>query len=335
AKPDETIELARVVAAHDGISASHIRNEGEKILEALEELFAVARAARVRVEISHIKISSKARWGQADAVLAAIERARAEGLDVTQDQYCYTASSTGLSRFIPETAREGGKFEERIADPKQKAWIVAEMKDRLRRSHRKDYAHAVIAGYKHDPSLVGLTVPEAARKARGSASLDSQIELILDMQRHGGASGIFHAMNEEDLRCFLRHPNTMVASDGGLRSPGGDLPHPRSYGNNARVLARYVRESRLLRLEDALRRMTALPAATFRLADRGVIRPGAWADLVVFDPAKVQDHAAFNDPHHYATGFAWVFVNGVAVVQDDAHTGARPGRPLRRGWTGG
>ncbi|MBM3891782.1 MAG: D-aminoacylase, partial [Verrucomicrobia bacterium] len=284
AKPDEITELAKIAAAHDGIYASHIRNEGEKIMEALQELFAVSRAARVPAQISHIKISSKAKWGQANAVLAAIERARAEGLDVTQDQYSYTASSTGISRFIPESAQEGGKFAERIADPKQKARIVAEMKDHLKRSKRKDYSFTVIAGYKRDPSLIGLTLPEAAKKVRGSASLDNQIELIFDMHRHGGATGIFHAMNEDDVQCFLRHPNTMVASDGGLRSPGGDMPHPRSYGNNVRVLARYVRELRLLRLEDAIRRMTSLPAATFRLADRGMIRPGAWADLVVFDP---------------------------------------------------
>ena len=166
--------------------------------------------------------------------------------------------------------------------------------------------------------------------ARGSDSLDDQIELILDIQLHNGASGIFHGINEEDLQQFLRHPNTMFASDSGVRKFGEGVPHPRGYGNNARLLARYVRELKLLRLEDAVRRMTSLPATTFRMKDRGMIREGAWADLVVFDPAKVQDRAGFNDPHHYATGFAWVLVNGVAVVKNDVHTGARPGKIVRR-----
>jgi len=329
AKTDEIIELAKVAAAHGGIYATHMRNEGDRIMESLDETFTIARAAHIRAEISHIKIASKVKWGQAAAVLGAINKARGEGVEVTQDQYAYTASSTGLTRIIPEAALEGGKFKERIANPQEKAKIVAEMKDHLRRNKREDYSYAVIASYRHDSSLNGLSLPDAAKKARGSALLDEQIELALDMQLHGGASCIYHGMNEEDVQRFLRDGNTMVASDGGLRKAGGDFPHPRSYGNNARVLARYVRELRLLTLEDAIRRMTLLPATTFCLTDRGVIRPGAWADLVVFDPAKIQTEATFNDPHHYATGFAWVFVNGVAVVKDDAHTGARPGRPLR------
>lgn len=156
------------------------------------------------------------------------------------------------------------------------------------------------------------------------------MELILDIQAHGGASGIFHGISEEDLQVFLRHPNTMFASDSGVRKFQEGVPHPRGYGNNARVLGRYVRELKLLRLEDAVRRMTSLPALTFHLKDRGVLREGAWADVAVFDPAKVRDEATFGEPHHYATGFAWVLVNGVPVVKSDEHTGARPGRCLRR-----
>jgi N-acyl-D-amino-acid deacylase len=175
-----------------------------------------------------------------------------------------------------------------------------------------------------------LNVVEAARKVRRTDSLDAQIEMILEIQSHGGAGGVFHGISEEDLQKFLVHPNTMFASDSGVRRFREGVPHPRGYGNNARVLARYVRELQLLRLEDAIRRMTSLPAATFRLKDRGVLRDGAWADLVVFDPAKVQDHSRFNDPHHYATGFAAVLVNGVVVVRNDQHTGARSGKALRR-----
>ncbi len=329
AKTGELVELAKVAARHDGIYASHMRNESDEIGDALGEVFRIAREAGIRAEVSHIKLSGKANWGRTARVIAAIEQARAEGLDITQDQYVYTASSTGISQLVPESYREGGKFKDNLADPAQKARMMAEMKTNLGKGGRDDYAYAVIASYQADASLNGLNLVEAAKKKRGSDSLDDQIELILEIQANGGASGVFHGISEEDLQQFLRHPNTMFASDIGVRKFQEGAPHPRGYGNNARVLARYVRDLKLLRLEDAVRRMTSLPATTFRLRDRGMIREGGWADLVVFDPAKAQDRAAFNDSHHYATGFAWVLVNGVPVVDHDAHTGARPGQVIR------
>jgi N-acyl-D-amino-acid deacylase len=233
--------------------------------------------------------------------------------------------------LVPEKYREGGKFKENLADPEQKVRMIAEMRENLHKGGRDDYAYAVIASYRADPSLNGLNLVEAATKKGGAGSLDEQIELILEIQANGGASGVFHGISEEDLQQFLQHPNTMFASDSGVRKFQEGAPHPRGYGNCARVLARYVRELKLLRLEDAIRRMTSLPATTFRLKDRGTIREGAWADLVVFDPARVQDRAVFNDPHHYATGFGWVLVNGVPVVRNDEHTQTRPGKVLRRG----
>jgi N-acyl-D-amino-acid deacylase len=297
----------------------------------MEELFTVARAARIRAQLSHIKLSGKANWGQPDQVLAAINKARAEGLDVTQDQYMYVASSTGISQLIPEWAREGDKFKERLANPATKQRIVAEMKEKLRRGLRGDYAYTLIADYDRDPSLNGLNVVEAAQKRRGAATIDDQIELILEIQKNGGASGIFFGISEDDLQAFLRHPNTMLASDSGIRVMGEGAPHPRGYGNSARVLARYVRELKLLSLEDGVRRMTSLPATTFRLKGRGLVREGSWADLVVFDPNKIQDEATFKVPHAYATGFKYVLVNGVPVVVNDRHTGAKPGKALRNG----
>jgi len=332
AKTEEIIALAKVASASDGIYASHMRDEGPEIFEALDELFRVAREAGLRAHVSHIKLSGNASWGRAAEVIAAVEKARADGLDITQDQYAYTASSTGISQLIPETAREGGKekFLERLADPRQKAKIVEEMKAKLKRGKRDDYAYAVIAEYDKDPSLNGKNVVEAAKHKRGSDSLDDQIETILAIQKNGGATGVFFGINEEDLQAFLQHPNTMFASDSGVRKFQESLPHPRGYGNNARVLSRYVRELKVLRLEEAVRRMTSLPAATFRIRDRGVLREGAWADIVVFDPAKVREEATFTDPHHYATGFVAVLVNGVVVVKDDRHTGTRPGRIIRR-----
>lgn len=329
AKTEEIIELAKVASKYDGVYASHMRSEGEEIFDALDELFRIAREAKIRAEISHIKLSGKQNWGQPEKVIAAIERARAEGLDITHDQYAYTASSTGLSQLVPEHAREGGKFKERMADPAQKKAIVAEMKEKLRKGRRADFAYVMIAEYKPDRSLNGLNLVQATKQKRGSDSVDDQIELILEMQGNGGASAVFHGINEDDLRAFLKHPNTMFASDSGVRRWQQGVPHPRGYGNNARVLARYVRELKTLRLEEAVRRMTSLPASVFRLRDRGMIREGAWADLVIFDPEKVQDTATFDDPHGYATGFAAVLVNGREVVVNDAHTQARPGQVLR------
>jgi N-acyl-D-amino-acid deacylase len=331
AKTGELIEVAKVASAYDGIYVSHMRSEANGIYSALEELFLIAREAKIRAEVSHIKLSGNSVWGQTDKVIAAIEKARAEGLDITQDQYGYTASSTGISQLVPDDAREGGKdqFLKRIADPDKKAKIVQQMKDSLHKGGRDSFAYAVIASYRPDTSLNGLSIVEAAEKKRGSKSLDDQIEIILMIEKNGGAQGVFHGINEEDLRIFMRHPNTMIASDSGVRRFGEGVPHPRGYGNNARVLGRYVRELKTIKLEDAIRKMTTLPATTFRIKDRGEIREGAWADLAVFDPATVTDTATFNDPHHYATGFKHVFVNGVEVVRNDQHTGARPGKPVR------
>jgi N-acyl-D-amino-acid deacylase len=330
-KTDEIVELAKIASAYDGIYTSHMRYEDTQIYKALDEVFRVAREAHIRAEVSHIKLSGPTAWGQADKVLAYIENARAEGLDITQDQYAYTASSTGISQLIPERAFDGGRtnFLERIADPKEKAKIMAEMEQGLTHKGRKDFSYAVIAFYRHDKSLDGLNIAEAARNVRGSDSVADQIEMILEIQKNGGAQGVFHGMSEEDLQKFMRHPNTMVACDSGLRKLGEGVPHPRGYGNNARVLGRYVRELNVLKLEDAIRKMTSLPANTFHLKGRGELREGNWADIVVFDPAKVSDPATFNDPHHYAVGIPHVFVNGVAVIKDGEHTCAKAGQALR------
>lgn len=332
AKTEEIIELAKVAAAHGGIYASHMRYETSRIFTALDELARIAREAQIRVELSHIKLSGPSAWGKAAEVLAFLDKARAEGLEITHDQYAYTASSTGLRQTIPDKHLEGTRddFKARLADPAQKAGIVAGMKEILSRSGRSDYTYAVIARFAADPSLNGLTIPAAARKVRGSESLDDQIELLLDIESRGGGSGVFHGMNEDDLQAFMRHPLTMIASDGGPRRLGEDVPHPRSYGNNARVLARYVRDLKVLTLEEAVRRMTSLPAHAFRLKDRGLVRPGAFADVVIFDPAKVADPATFEDPHHYAEGFTDVIVNGGLTIQDGQLTGNRSGGPLRR-----
>jgi N-acyl-D-amino-acid deacylase len=331
AKTDEIVELAKVLTAYDGIYTSHMRHEDNNIYQALDEVFRVAREAGIRAEVSHIKLAGPSAWGQADRVLAYIEKARAEGLDVTQDQYSYTASSTGLSQLVPDYALEGGRkeFAKRVADPNEKAKIVALMKESLSRKGREDFSYAVIASYKHDKSLDGLNIAEAAKAKRGSDSIGDQIEMVLEIQANGGASGVFHGMNEDDLKTFMRHPNTMIACDSGLRKLGEGMPHPRGYGNNARVLARYVRELKVLRLEDAIRKMTSLPANTFHFKGRGELREGNWADIVVFDPDKIQDNSTYKDPHHYASGISHLLVNGVPVIKNGEQTGAKAGQALR------
>lgn len=331
AETEELVELAKVVRARDGIYVSHMRNEGTRIFQALEELVTIAREARIPAHVSHIKLGGNASWGQSEEVLAFIEARRAEGLDITQDQYMYTASSTGMRQLIPDSAREGGrdKYRERIADPDTRKKIANQMRADLKEAGRTDYHYAAIAYYGSDPSLNGLRIPEAAKKRYGRDDLDAQIDMILEIEAEGGASGVFHSMNEDDARTFLSHPNTMIASDSSIRNFQSGVPHPRGYGNNARALARYVREQHLLTVEDAVRRMTSLPATVFRIKERGQILEGFAADIVVFDPEEVVDNATFAEPHQYATGFRYVLVNGEPVVENDTHNGARPGQILR------
>ena len=331
AKTEEIIEVAKVIALYDGIYTSHMRHEDKEIYQALDEVFRIAREAGVRAEVSHIKLGGPNAWGQAARVLACIEKARAEGLDITQDQYAYTASSTTLSQLVPDWALEGGRaeFRKRLADPKQKATMVADMKTNLLSKGRTDYSYAVIASCRSDKSLDGLNIAQIAKARRGSDSLDDQIEAVLEIQASGGASGVFHGMSEDDLQTFMRHPNTMIACDSGIRRLGEGMPHPRGYGNNARVLARYVRELKVLRLEDAIRKMTSLPANTFHFKGRGELREGNWADIVLFDTEKVQDTATYGDPHHYPAGIPYVLVNGIPVIFNGEHTGARAGQALR------
>ncbi|WP_158277461.1 D-aminoacylase [Opitutus sp. ER46] len=333
AKTEEIVALAKVVAAHGGLYASHMRHENVMIRAALDEVFTVAREAHVPVQISHLKLSGPAAWGQAADILALLDRQRAAGITVAQDVYVYTAASTSLGSVIDPAVRAGGTatFRRQIVDPAVHAHVVADMKASIRQGKRGDYAYAVIARCESDPRLNGKSVPEAARLLRGNDTLDDQIETILAIQAAGGASAVFHGMSEADVRAFLVHPLTMIGSDSGIRKFGEGVPHPRGYGNNARVLAHYVRELHLLSLEEAVRKMTSLPAHTFHLGQRGELRPGFVADLVLFDPANVATAAEFTDPHHYAQGFDDVFVNGVAVIREGALTAARPGQPVKRG----
>jgi N-acyl-D-amino-acid deacylase len=207
--------------------------------------------------------------------------------------------------------------------------MVAEMKDSIAKGQRGDFTYAVVANFKPDPRFNGKTIPQCAQLLRGAATLDDQIETILDIEARGGAQGVFHGMSEPDLKKFLAQPLTMIASDSGIRKFGEAVPHPRGYGNNARILGRYVRDQKVISLEDAVRKMTSLPARTFRLGERGELRPGAIADVVIFDPATVNDPSTYDAPHQYATGFSDVIVNGSPVIRAGQLTSARPGQAVR------
>ncbi len=333
AKTDEIVALAKVASAHGGIYASHMRYENTRIRDALAEITAIAREAHIPVEVSHIKLSGPSAWGRADEIAAYLDGARDGGLAITHDQYAYTASSTGIGALIAAEFREGGakRYRERLANPAEKARMVAEMKESIAKGKRGDFTYAVVASFKPDERLNGKTIPQAAKLLRGADTLDDQIETILDIEARGGAQGVFHGMSETDLQKFLVLPQTMIASDAGPRRFGNAVPHPRGYGNNARVLGRYVRELKVLPLEEAVRKMTSLPTKTFHLKDRGELKTGAIADVVIFDAAKVADPSTFDDPHHYAVGFTDIVVNGTPVIRAGALTEARPGRPVKRG----
>lgn len=332
AKTEEIIALARVAARHGGIYATHMRNEGNGIFEAISESIRVGEEAGIPVEISHFKISSRKLWGKSTETIALVEQARARGLQVTVDQYAYTASSTSLDVLLPDWVRAGGReaAKTRLADAVTRERVRAEMKDGLKKRGFKDYSYAVVANYEPDKSFNGLSIVEITRRTRGTSKLDAQIEKIIEMFMAGGASMVYHGMSEEDVQRIMRQPWTMIAADAGVRRFGEGVPHPRGYGNNARVLGRYVRELGIITLEDAVRKMTSLPAQTFRLRDRGLLLEGYAADVVIFDERTVADRATFDQPHQYPVGISYVIVNGQVVLSDGQMTGARPGAALRR-----
>jgi N-acyl-D-amino-acid deacylase len=332
-KTDEVVGLAKVAAKHGGIYATHMRNEGWEIVKAIEESIHIAETAGMPLDISHFKISSKKLWGRSDMTLGMVRAARARGLSVTVDQYVYTASSTSIEARLPDWMLAGGREEgkKRLADPATRAKIVRDIKFNLReRSGFKDLDYAVVANYATNPKFNGKSIKQIAKEARGKDDLDSQIDQMLEMYAAGGAQMVYHAMSEADVQRILREPFTMIAADAGVHNPQGEsIPHPRGYGNNVRVLGRYVRELKQITLEDAIRKMTSLPAQTFGLTGRGLIREGFAADLVLFDETTVGDKATFENPHQYAAGLSYVFVNGQPVVADGQPTGARPGQALR------
>lgn len=330
-KTEEIVTLAKIAARHGGLYATHMRSEGEKVVDAIRESIEIGEVAGLPVEISHFKISTKKLWGQTPTTLGLVREARARGVLVTVDQYAYTASSTSLDSRLPSWLLAGG-FEEakkRLSDKPTRERVMKDMKDALKRSGFKDYSYAMVANYEADKSFNGKSIADITKIVRGEKDVKNQIEQIVAMYEAGGAGMIYHGMNEEDVQRIMREPFTMIASDSGVRRIDESVPHPRGYGNNARVLGRYVRELKLITLEDAIRKMTSLPAQTFGFRDRGLVREGFAADLVIFDENTIGDQATFIAPHQFPIGISYVVVNGEAVFADGKMTDQRPGAALR------
>lgn len=327
----EVVALAKAAAAHGGFYSTHMRSEGDDVEHALAEAIAVGRESGLPVEVSHHKVAGVRNWGRSVQTLALIEQARREGVDVAPDQYPYTASCARVGTLMPRWVCAGGEAQAhaRLADRDTRARIRADVVARFHDIYGGDLSRIMIASSVVAPDLAGKTLAEIAA-ARGAADPYADVaEFVMDLGRERPASAdtmcIFHSMCETDVVRIMGYPHTVVASDGWGIEMGAGHPHPRLYGTFPRVLGRYVREQRLFTLEEGVRRMTSLPAARLRLGDRGVLTPGAWADITVFDAAAIADRATFADPHRYPVGIDYVIVNGAVVLDHGTHTGALPG----------
>jgi N-acyl-D-amino-acid deacylase len=336
ARTEELVELCRAAAPYGGRYISHLRSEGDRLLESVDELIHIAREAQVPAEIYHLKAAGEANWPKMAQVIAKVEAARREGLAVTADMYTYTAGATGFDACIPPWAREGGNeaLFKRIADPPTRERILADMRapavgweNLCRAAGSPD--RLLLVSFKNDAlkPLTGRTLKAVAAE-RGKDPENAILDLVYEDRTRVGV--VFFLMSEDNVRRQVRLPWVSFGSDAASMAPEGvflkSSAHPRAYGNFARLLGRYVRDEKLVPLEEAIRRLTALPAANLSLADRGMLRKGQAADVVAFDPATIADRATFDKPHQYAVGMRHVLVNGVPVLLDGEHTGALPGR---------
>ncbi|MEJ7759440.1 MAG: D-aminoacylase [Gemmatimonadaceae bacterium] len=345
AKTPELIALARAAAPYGGSYISHMRSEGARLLQAVDELLTIGREGGVAAEIYHLKAAGTANWGKLQAVIAKVDSARAAGQAVRANMYTYTAGATGLDAAMPPWVQEGGykAWAKRLADPAVRARVAVEM--RTPTDKWENFFNAVespekivLVGFRNDSlkPLTGKTLGEVARMRRKSAE-ETAMDLVIEDGSRVGT--VYFLMSEENVRRQIAIPWISFGSDGSAPAAEGAFlksnPHPRAYGNMARLLGRYVRDEKLIPLEEAIRRLTTLPAKNLKIVRRGELRRGFYADVAVFDPRRVQDHATFERPHQYATGMVHVMVNGVPVLRNGAHTGATPGRVVRGpGWKG-
>jgi N-acyl-D-amino-acid deacylase len=342
AKTDELIELAKVASQSGGMYISHMRSEGNRLLEAIDEVLTIARGAHIRAEIYHLKAAGQSNWNKLGGAIAKIEAAQKEGLEITADMYTYTAGSTGLDAAMPPWVQEGGYnvWARRLQDPKIRERVRREMT-----TPSDDWENLMLAaggegtllvGFKNEAlrSNAGKTLAEVAR-LRGRSVPDTAMDLVVEDGSR--VQVVYFLMSEDNVRRQIRLPWVSLGADASSMATEGVFvktsTHPRAYGNFARLLGKYVRDEHVISLEEAIRKLTSFPAATLRIKERGQLLPGYFADVVVFDPKTVDDRSTYEKPHQYATGVRHVWVNGVQVLRDGEHTGAKPGRVVRGpGW---
>jgi N-acyl-D-amino-acid deacylase len=312
----EIVDLAKVAASKGGVYATHMRYEGTKVDEAINETLTIGREANIPVQISHFKVTGKNNWGRSTETLAMVEEARKQGYDVTIDQYPYTASSTNLAVTVPDWALEGGldSLRVRLKNAEQRKKIIDGMARALKAAKRKDYAYAVVANFGPDSSFNGKNISQINQSLGRKKKFINEANTILDMLARANAQMIYHTMNEKDLAHFMKYPFNMPAADGGV-SNGKGMPHPRG--------------EKLIGLEEAVRRMTSLPATKFNLKDRGLIMEGKFADILIFDENTIQDMSVYENPHQFTKGIEYVLVNGKLVINNGKHTGTRSGVALK------
>ena len=338
AKTDELIELCKVAAKYKGKYISHMRSEGNQLLEAFDELLRISREAGIPAEVYHIKAAGEKNWGKIDNLLSRIELAQKEGLNIRANMYTYTAGGTGLDACFPPWTEDGGypALFKRLRDPATREKIKAEVKidsDKWENLYLSAGSpdRIILVGFKSEKlkPLTGKSLAEVA-KMRGKDPIDTAMDLVAEDESRIGA--VYFMMSEENVKKEIAKPWISFGSDEASQAPEGVFlksnPHPRAYGNFARVLGKYVRDEKVIALPEAIRRLSALPATNLGLDHRGFLKEGMFADVVVFDPATIADHATFEKPQQYATGVKHVFVNGVQVIKDGEHTGAKPGRAL-------
>lgn len=334
AKLDEIVALSQVAARRGGIYTSHLREEGLGLIEAVDEAITIAEKATIPVVLTHHKAMGQPMWGKSRQTLAMVDSARAAGLDVMMDQYPYTASHTGISILIPAWALEGHpitEFTKRCEDPILRDSIKAGIMFNLVNDRGGgDLRRVQFSRFNWKPELEGKTLYDWAVSAGREPNIETGADLVIEAQLHRGAQCIFHAMDEQDVRRIMQHPFSMVASDGRLSMPGKGHPHPRAYGTFPRVLGHYARDEGVIALEEAIRKMTSLPAQRIGLADRGLIREGQYADITIFNPDTVIDAATFEDPHQYPVGIEYVIINGGLAVDRGVFQKKLLGKVLRK-----
>lgn len=330
AATEEVVELAKAAAKNHGVYSSHVRNEENEAVAAVNEAINIGKEANIPVQISHFKIGGKSNWGKSDMTLNLVKDAREQGWDVTIDQYPYTASSTNLGIRLPSWAFSGGNDSLiiRLNDLATRAKIKKEMLAQLAGYKFPNYSYAVVANYPTDTSMNGKNISEINTLMGRKSKVKYEAETIMDMVEKGGAQMVYNSMNEADVKNIMKYPFSMFGADAGVPVPGKGMPHPRGYGTNARVLGKYVRDEKVIPMEEAIRRMTSLAAQKFGLRDRGLLLPNYAADIVIFSETEVSDMATFQKPHTYSKGFKYVIVNGELVVENEKHLGTKSGKAL-------